>query len=118
MLLSYERSLAIAHDYRTVGALPYKTRFTLLTDIQDFAHEAIEYHSRIFPISNSPYAGLPNPSVDESWRNLLANMSIRVSKAELEHHNQSSVQFLEGDYLAWMAVFHELHCVVGHHRPA
>ena len=98
------------------SALPWETRHALLRHISDFAHEAVEYQSRTFPLSNSPFAGPPNPSVDESWQNLLSNMSIRVSKAELDHYNRSSVQFQEGDYLAWMGVFHELHCVVSYDR--
>ena len=42
----------------------------------------------------------------------MGNMSIRVTKAELEAHGQTSVQLPGGGYLAWLGVFHELHCVV------
>ena len=42
----------------------------------------------------------------------MGNMSIRVTKAELDSHGQNSVELPSGGYLAWLGVFHELHCVV------
>ena len=42
----------------------------------------------------------------------MGNMSIRVTKAELEAHGQKSIKLPGGGYLAWLGVFHELHCVV------
>jgi hypothetical protein len=62
--------------------------------------------------NESPFAGNPSQEVDEAWHNLMLNMSIRVSKEELEAHGQTSVELPGGGYLAWLGVFHELHCVV------
>jgi hypothetical protein len=42
---------------------------------------------------------------------LLNNMSVRVTADELAAHGQSSVALPNGGYLAWLGVFHELHCV-------
>ena len=42
----------------------------------------------------------------------MGNMSIRVTKEELDAHGQTSVELPGGGYLAWLGVFHELHCVV------
>lgn len=39
------------------------------------------------------------------------DMAIRVTADELAVHNQKSVPLPDGGYLAWMGVFHELHCV-------
>jgi Mycotoxin biosynthesis protein UstYa len=61
---------------------------------------------------DSPYVGPPSAPLDMAWQSLLANMSIRVSKAELERHGQNSVALPEGGHLAWLGVFHQLHCVV------
>jgi len=41
----------------------------------------------------------------------MTNMSIRVTKEELDAHGQTSVALPGGGYLAWLGVFHELHCV-------
>jgi hypothetical protein len=60
---------------------------------------------------NSPYAGEPTPESDEAWHTLLNNMSVRVTGDELARHNQTSVELPGGGYLAWLGVFHELHCV-------
>lgn len=42
----------------------------------------------------------------------MLNMSVRVTKEELDAHGQTSIELLGGGYLAWLGVFHELHCVV------
>lgn len=65
-------------------------------------------------LNRNPFTGSPyiNPQVDESWRKLLDNINIRVSKEELEYNHQTSVELPEnGGYLAWMSVYHELHCL-------
>ena len=62
---------------------------------------------------DSPYVGPPSVDLDRAWQNLVANMSIRVTKAELERRGQSSVALPGGGHLAWLGVFHQLHCVVG-----
>lgn len=60
----------------------------------------------------SPYVGPPDPNVDHAWSDLMANMSIRVTKSELTQNNQTSVRLPGGGYLAWLGVFHQLHCTV------
>jgi hypothetical protein len=59
----------------------------------------------------SPYAGPPSPSVDSAWHHLLEYTTIRVTAEELLRSNQSSVALPGGGYMAWLGVFHELHCI-------
>ncbi|CAG8961585.1 hypothetical protein HYFRA_00006119 [Hymenoscyphus fraxineus] len=60
----------------------------------------------------SPFSGPPSPSVDGAWHELLEKTTLRVSKSELERSNQSSVEFPEGGgFMAWLGVYHELHCL-------
>lgn len=42
----------------------------------------------------------------------MGNMSIRVTESELAQNEQMSVRLPNGGYLAWLGVFHQLHCVV------
>lgn len=61
----------------------------------------------------SEFAGPPSPGVDKAWHDLLGDISLRVSGEELRRSNQSSVELPEGGgYMAWLGVFHELHCIV------
>ena len=60
----------------------------------------------------SPFAGLPSPSIDASWHYLLEPTTIRVTSEELAQSNQTSVTLPGGGYMAWLGVFHELHCIV------
>jgi hypothetical protein len=60
----------------------------------------------------SPFAGLPKTSIDAAWHHLLEPTTIRVSAEELRKSNQSSVPLPNGGYMAWLGVFHELHCIV------
>lgn len=62
--------------------------------------------------NKSPFAGPPGPDVEEAWHNLMLNMSVHVTKEELDAHGQTSIELPGGGYLAWLGVFHELHCVV------
>lgn len=79
---------------------------------QVFAGLAVKYKPQLYTKFNeSPFAGPPSLETDIAWHELMGNMSIRVSKAELEAHGQKSVQLPGGGYLAWLGVFHELHCV-------
>ncbi|KAI1865358.1 uncharacterized protein JN550_008406 [Neoarthrinium moseri] len=81
-------------------------------DIHAFAGLAVRYKFRLYDnFINSPYGGEPTPASDEAWHQLLNNMSIRVTAEELAAHGQSSVELPNGGYLAWLGVFHELHCV-------
>jgi hypothetical protein len=61
---------------------------------------------------DTPYIGQPTPSVDDAWSKLLANMSIRVSDSELNRQSATSMPLPHGGNLAWLGVFHELHCIV------
>lgn len=61
----------------------------------------------------SPWSGLPSPSIDAAWHHLLEHTTIRVTAQELARSNQTSVELPEGGgYMAWLGVFHELHCIV------
>ncbi|KAH8742344.1 hypothetical protein F5883DRAFT_74984 [Diaporthe sp. PMI_573] len=81
-------------------------------DIHAFAGLDVRYMFRLYDnFVNSPYAGEPTPESDEAWHTLLNNMSVRVTGEELARHNQTSVELPGGGYLAWLGVFHELHCV-------
>ena len=60
----------------------------------------------------SPYVGRPSLKIDRAWQNLMSNMSIRVTKEELNRNQQTSVQLPQGGYLAWLGAFHQLHCTV------
>lgn len=60
---------------------------------------------------NSPYIGHPSNGTDESWNSLFSNMSIRVTDKEFAITRQSSVPLPNGGRLAWLGVYHELHCV-------
>ena len=65
-------------------------------------------------LTGNPYAGPPGSEIDQAWSNLLEPMNIRVTEAELKRTGQSSVALPEGGgSLAWLGVFHELHCIVG-----
>lgn len=61
----------------------------------------------------SPYSGPPSPELDKAWESLLGPMNIRASTDELRRLDRSSVELPEGGELAWLEIFHELHCVVG-----
>ena len=54
-------------------------------------------------------------TIDEAWLKLLEPMNTRVTAEELAKRNQTSIALPKGGgYLAWLEVFHELHCIVGH----
>ncbi|KAM3066192.1 hypothetical protein ACMFMG_012152 [Clarireedia jacksonii] len=76
---------------------------------------AIKYQPQIYTdFEESEFAGSPSPSVDKAWHDLLAKITIRVTAAELEYSNQTSVELPEGGgYMAWLGVYHQLHCIVG-----
>jgi len=73
----------------------------------------ISYEPKIFTaFQDSPYTGLPSPETDRAWHDLMANMSIRVSHQELAKANLTSTELPDGGYMAWLGVYHEMHCVV------
>ena len=64
-------------------------------------------------LNHNPFVGPPTPQVDAAWHDLLDNIHLRVSKEELERTKQTSVELPEGGgFLAWLGVYHELHCLV------
>lgn len=64
-------------------------------------------------LNHNPFVGPPTSRVDAAWHDLLDNIHLRVSKEELERAKQSSIELPEGGgHLAWLAVYHELHCLV------
>lgn len=66
----------------------------------------------------SPFAGPPSPSIDQRWHDLLSSISLRVSEDELQRSNQTSVALpVGGGYMAWLGVYHQLHCIVREHSP-
>ncbi|KAK1759955.1 putative Tat pathway signal sequence [Echria macrotheca] len=94
----------------------YVIRATIDTDsvpdIHAFAGLAVKYKFRLYDnFINSPYGGEPTAESDAAWHTLLNNMSVRVTAEELAAHGQTSVALPRGGYLAWLGVFHELHCV-------
>ncbi|KAF4633848.1 hypothetical protein G7Y89_g4255 [Cudoniella acicularis] len=62
-------------------------------------------------MQESLFVGSPSPEVDAAWHNLLSNMSIRVTASELAQQSLTSVSLPRGGQLAWLGVFHELHCI-------
>ena len=60
----------------------------------------------------SPYVGSSHADIDLAWQALLADMNIRVTQEELALHSQTFVRLSNGGYLAWLGVYHELHCLV------
>ena len=62
---------------------------------------------------SSPYVGHDFPKVDAAWNELLDNINLRVSSAELLNQgpNITSIELPHGGHLAWLGVFHELHCI-------
>ncbi|CAI6336586.1 unnamed protein product [Periconia digitata] len=72
----------------------------------------VSFSSRQYGLMrDSSYIGPPSNATDASWIDLFSTMSIRVSDAELSTTQQSSVALPDGGYLAWLGVYHELHCV-------
>ncbi|CAG8948660.1 hypothetical protein HYFRA_00001780 [Hymenoscyphus fraxineus] len=76
------------------------------------------YDTRVYNLLNhSKYVGPPSDqSIDESWIELLDPMYIRVQRSELERNGRTSVSLGRNgkepeSFLAWLGVFHELHCV-------
>lgn len=60
---------------------------------------------------NSPYTGSPSKETDKAWHDLMESMVIRVTDKELSRTNQTSLPLPNGGYMAWLGVYHELHCI-------
>lgn len=62
--------------------------------------------------NRSRYSGPPHPDIDKSWDELFKFRDIRVTAEELNFNQRTSVELPEGGYMAWLGIWHELHCVV------
>ena len=96
-----------------VGLLWPKGEWILTRFLAAMERITVSYKPKLFQnLTQNPFAGTPSPAIDETWGELLAPMNMRVSKAELESGDQTSVALPEGGgYLAWLGAFHELHCI-------
>lgn len=72
----------------------------------------LKYHDHIQTFDTSLYSGLPTSELDRNWDSLMSTMRIRVSDEELAARDQTSVPLSQGGNLAWLGVYHQLHCVV------
>ncbi|RAH41214.1 uncharacterized protein BO95DRAFT_507265 [Aspergillus brunneoviolaceus CBS 621.78] len=63
--------------------------------------------------SQTAYFQDPDSLTDAAWEDLLGDMFIRVSTEELDLANQTSISLPRDDkHLAWLGVYHDLHCIV------
>ncbi|RAK78074.1 uncharacterized protein BO72DRAFT_495607 [Aspergillus fijiensis CBS 313.89] len=63
--------------------------------------------------SQTAYFQDPGSLADAAWEDLLGDMFIRVSTEELDLANQTSISLPRDDkHLAWLGVYHDLHCIV------
>lgn len=67
---------------------------------------------------NKKFKGLPRPELDEAWEDVTAGIHIRVPHDVAVETNFTSLELADGSGDSWgtPAVFHNLHCLVGH-RP-
>ena len=64
-------------------------------------------------LNHNAFAGRPTPEIDAAWHGLMKNINIRVSEEEMARSKQTSLGLPEGGgRLAWLGVYHELHCLV------
>jgi hypothetical protein len=79
----------------------------------------LKYHTHPTELLRSSiYVGPPpSPETDAAWARLLETIDIRVTGKELARNNRSSVGLPRGGHLAWLGVYHELHCVVSRFHP-
>ncbi len=61
---------------------------------------------------STAFVGPPGSQTDALWDKVLKDKNIRVSADELAKNDRTSVKLPGGEYLAWIGVFHELHCLV------
>ncbi|TVY58744.1 Oxidase ustYa [Lachnellula cervina] len=91
----------------------WKPIFSDPTTLHPIPHLNIRYVPVAYTdFEQSPFAGPPSASVDKAWHDLLEKTNLRVSQSELRLSNQSSVELPEnGGYMAWLGVYHQLHCI-------
>jgi len=80
-----------------------------------FPSQKFKYEPKLFSDSSedgfADSHGDPSAEVDERWHKLMMNISIRVSEKELKRNGQTSVELPNGGHLAWLEVYHSLHCL-------
>ncbi|KAI1325442.1 hypothetical protein F5Y16DRAFT_401443 [Xylariaceae sp. FL0255] len=74
--------------------------------------DEVEYVIQNVNDGPNAFTGRPRPELDEAWSSLLRSTTIRVSEAELQSVNESSIPLLDGSgYVGYLEVHHLLHCV-------
>lgn len=74
----------------------------------------LSYQHRVISVNlhDNNFAGLPRPELDAAWHEFFEKNHIRVSKADLDFHNITSLPLADGSgYAGQLGVFHELHCL-------
>ncbi|TVY34337.1 Cyclochlorotine biosynthesis protein [Lachnellula subtilissima] len=77
-------------------------------------YQDIRFNSTVF--GGSPYTGMPSPERDNRWYDLMSDGAFSISHDELMKVGapESSVKLPPdsgGGYMAWLEVFHQLHCL-------
>jgi hypothetical protein len=86
----------------------------ILIEVTAIDHLDVKMHHESYNLYDSTkFVGPPGPETDTTWHQLLQDRYIRVSEEELLRNERTSVELPGGGYLAWIGVFHELHCTVG-----
>lgn len=96
------------------GRLRFRTPYKPVVKLADVSLETKQtvFHNLSSGLSN--FAGpAPDLSIDKAWGDLLRPMNMRFTEREFRESVQAkSVELLQsGGYLAWLGVFHELHCI-------
>ena len=79
--------------------------------VDDLEIEFQKSNTEVYEMSG--YHGTPNAEMDRLWEDLIRSRFIAVSHDELERSGRTSIAIKpEGPYLAWLGIFHELHCLV------
>ncbi|KAI9696306.1 MAG: hypothetical protein M1820_008229 [Bogoriella megaspora] len=69
-------------------------------------------------IEDNVFTGDPRPEHDAAWRRIIEPMTIKVSQDDLDQLNETSIAFRDrSGFIAELAVYHELHCIVRSRRP-
>ncbi|KAL2037447.1 hypothetical protein N7G274_009727 [Stereocaulon virgatum] len=79
------------------------------------AHSVIKQERhRLWDGEPTIYAQSPSPQVDAAWEDLLAGVNVRVTREEMVlagENMTNAAQLLNGDYLAVLGVYHQIHCL-------
>lgn len=99
--------------YTAMSLAAINAKSGAVTGKETIDHLSLRHKMVLFKnLTGNPYVGFPGSEIDQAWSNLLEPMNIRVTEAELKRTGQNSVALPEGGgNLAWLGVFHELHCI-------